>query len=211
MRVDRLRGAGGFDPTSPDPWWDLLLRLDPHPDRVAHLEGAPGHVVDRRRAPVAAMAPAVTAALARRGWPATVDVRDGHIRLRWDLPAWPRASVVVPTRHNRPLLESLVPTLRGTEYPDWELVVIDNGGRTDEKDAYYAELLDGLDARVIWWDEPFNYGTVNNHAVAQTDGDVVVLLNDDTETRRAGSPSWSAGPLVTRSVPSGSNWSTATA
>ncbi|MEZ5241780.1 MAG: glycosyltransferase [Microthrixaceae bacterium] len=187
VRVDRLRGAGGFDPTSPDPWWDLLLRLDPHPDRVAHLEGAPGHVVDRRRAPVAAMAPAVTAALARRGWPATVDVRDGHIRLRWDLPAWPRASVVVPTRHNRPLLESLVPTLRGTEYPDWELVVIDNGGRTDEKDAYYAELLDGLDARVIWWDEPFNYGTVNNHAVAQTDGDVVVLLNDDTETR---SPGW---------------------
>ena len=58
VRVDRLRGAGGFDPTSPDPWWDLLLRLDPHPDRVAHLEGAPGHVVDRRRAPVAAMAPA---------------------------------------------------------------------------------------------------------------------------------------------------------
>src|SRR5690606_41605355 len=91
VRVDRLRGAGEFDPTSPDPWWDLLLRLDPHPDRVAHLDAAPGHVVDRRRAPAAAMAPRVTAALARRGWPATGDVRDGHLRLPGVRPACARA------------------------------------------------------------------------------------------------------------------------
>ena len=133
--------------------------------------------------------------LAGRGWPPTAVARDGT-SARWDLPEpGLRASVVVPTRHNRPLLESLVPRSAGTGYPDWELVVIDNGGRTDERQDYYDHLLDGLDARVIWWDEPFNYGTVNNHAVAQTDGDVVVLLNDDTQTvRRTGSPSWSVGP-----------------
>lgn len=187
VRAERARAAGGIDPASPDLWWDLLLRLDPDPSRVAHLDGMPGHLVDRRPVDAAAMAPTVTAAMHARGWPATATAHDGSIRLDWRLDAWPKVSVVVPTRHNRPLLEQLLPTLHATDHPDWELVVIDNGGHTDERQAWYDTALGGLDARVIWWDEPFNYGTVNNAAVAQTDGDVVVLLNDDTEVR---SPGW---------------------
>jgi len=186
-RVDKVRAAGGIGTSSPDLWWDLLLRLDPNPDRVVRLDGMPGHLVDRSGPSAAEMVPAVTAALDARGWPAVATAQSGHIRIDWQMDQWPKASVVVPTRHNRPLLQELLPTLRATDHPDWELVVIDNGGRTDEREAWYRSALDGIDARVIWWDQPFNYGTVNNAAVAQTDGDVVVLLNDDTEVR---SPGW---------------------
>jgi len=184
-RVDRVRAAGGFDPSSDDPWWDILLRVDPHPSRVAHLDGVPGRVVGERPHATAGMAASVTASLERRGWPATAEVRGGQVRLDWELPDWPKASVVVPTRHNRPLLELLLPTLHATDYPDWELIVIDNSGRTDDRQAWYDDAFAGLEARVIWWDQPFNFGTVNNHGVAESSGEVVVLLNDDTEARSA--------------------------
>jgi len=186
VRVDRVRAAGGWNGSAPDPWWDLLARLDPPPDRVRHLPQVLAGVGDRCDVDAASMIPAVAGILARRGWPAT-PVADPHgVRITWELEEWPRVTVVVPTRHNRPLLTSLFASLRTTEYPDWELRIVDNGGRSAERDAWYAEQLIGIDSHVTWWEEPFNYGTVNNHGVAAGDGDVVVLLNDDTEVE----PGW---------------------
>jgi GT2 family glycosyltransferase/glycosyltransferase involved in cell wall biosynthesis len=179
--------VGGLDPTAADPWWDLLLRLDPDPARVAHVPRVMTHLVQRDRSSVPAMAPSVALTVARRGWPATVEVVDGSIRLHWALEAWPSVSVVVPTRHNRPMLDGLLPGLRRTDYPDWELIVVDNGGRTDERQEWYRDQLEGLDHSVIWWTEPFNYNRVNNAAVDRSRGEIVILLNDDTEIR---SPDW---------------------
>jgi O-antigen biosynthesis protein len=186
VRVDRVRSSGGWDDTAADPWWDLLLRLDPAPRRVRHLSDVLAEVADRDPASPASVAPAVQRMVDRRGWPAAVEVRDHQVRLRWQLDRWPRVAVVVPTRHNRPLMTGLLAGLRGTDYPDWELRVVDNGGRDDERDAWYGEQLRGLDATVTWWDEPFHYGRVNNAAVAGSNGEVVVLLNDDTEV----TPDW---------------------
>lgn len=177
----QVREAGGWNDASADPWWDLLLRLDPQPDRVKHLPEVLMEVSDRRDVAVEAMLPALNDTLAGRGWPATAVASRHGVRIEWQLQQWPRVTVVVPTRHNRPLLTNLLETLRSTDYPNWELRIVDNGGRTDERDLWYSEQLDGLDAEVAWWDEPFNYGTVNNFGVQSGDGEVIVLLNDDTE------------------------------
>lgn len=184
--VDRIRAVGGIDTTAPDLWWDLLLRLDPDPGRVAHIGGVPLHLAARDESRVGPMLDAVGRLLARRGWPATAVEERGHVRLEWSPDVWPSASVIVPTRHNRPMLEVLLPSLRATDHPDWELVVIDNSGRTDERELWYETALEGLRSRVIWWDEPFNFNTVNNTGVRAGTGDVVVLLNDDTEIRSSG-------------------------
>jgi GT2 family glycosyltransferase/glycosyltransferase involved in cell wall biosynthesis len=186
VRVDRLRSAGDWNESAPDPWWDLLARLDPAPERVKHLPEVLAEVGDRHDVSPSSMAPAISDMLARRGWPATAVAGPHGIRLDWEPEQWPRVTVVVPTRHNRPLLTNLLATLRATDYPDWELQIVDNGGRTEERDGWYSEQLDGIDAQVNWWEEPFNYGTVNNHGVGAGDGEVVVLLNDDTEVE----PGW---------------------
>jgi GT2 family glycosyltransferase/glycosyltransferase involved in cell wall biosynthesis len=102
-------------------------------------------------------------------------------RIRWEPAEWPLVTIIIPTRHNRPLLERCFATLKTTDYPTFEVVVVDNGGRNDEREAWYHQSSEELDLNVIWWDEPFNYSSVNNAAARQALGAVLLFLNDDTE------------------------------
>lgn len=40
----------------------------------------------------------------------------------------PSVSVVVPSRFNLPLLENLLPTLEATDYPEFDVTIVDNSG-----------------------------------------------------------------------------------
>ncbi|MGN7190852.1 glycosyltransferase [Curtobacterium sp. MCBA15_004] len=114
----------------------------------------------------------------------TVSTRpqDGVVRVSFEPQAWPKVSIVIPTRHNRGNLDRLLPSLARTDYPEFDVTVVDNGGETEERAAWYAAGEHGIVPKVIWWTEtPFNYSRVNNVGVRSTDGDVVVMLNDDTE------------------------------
>jgi GT2 family glycosyltransferase len=57
--------------------------------------------------------------------------------------------------------------------------VVDNSSRTLPTLAYLRSNDDRV--RVIRDERQFNYSAINNHAVEQTEGDVICLLNDDTE------------------------------
>lgn len=130
----------------------------------------------------------VAAALAELGETAETSVENGVVRVRL-LPAeWPTVSIVIPTRHSRNNLQRVLPSLARTDYPSFDVQIIDNGGYSEENAAWYAENSDGLTLDVIWWSEqPFNYSRVNNVAIRATSGEVVVMLNDDTE---AVDPGW---------------------
>lgn len=170
-----------------DALWDLVLRLAPREDQVVHVPRVLCHLVSRP-APVGPFGEQVVGEhLERLGLEATPRRRHGAIQLRWHPTRRPKVSILVPTRHNEPLMGQLIDSLRSTDHPDWELLIVDNGGRNDEHEAFYAERAAGIDHQVIWWDEPFNYGQVNNAAARLATGEVLVLLNDDTVIR---SPEW---------------------
>ena len=194
MRRSRYAAIGGLRPElGSAAMWDLLLRaaID-EPERVQriprvllslHERPAEGVTADGLRA--------VNDHLGRRSIPGrAMDGGNGCVRIDWDLERWPKASVLVPTRHNRPMLEALLPTLASTDYPgELEVVIVDNGGRSDENEAWYRDKAGalGLDIEVEWWDRPFNYSGVNNLAVSSSSGELLVFLNDDTEVL---DPSW---------------------
>lgn len=113
----------------------------------------------------------------------------GICRWHWPLPTQlPRISVIIPTRngvaHLKPCIDSLV---QRTRYPDLEILVIDN--QSDEADtlAYLAHATQEYGVRVITYDHPFNYSAINNTAVSQASGELICLLNNDTEIM---SPNW---------------------
>jgi GT2 family glycosyltransferase/glycosyltransferase involved in cell wall biosynthesis len=183
IRRRRLLFAGGVRNAYGEAMrWDLLLRAGLDSERVARVPRVLMHLKQRRDVVDAHGVRAVQEALDARGIPAVAELTSQTVRLRWDLDRWPTVSIVIPTRHNRPMLERLLPGLAGTDYPSFDVRIIDNGGESDENNAWYAEHGKDVDLHVQWWSEtPFNYSRVNNAAAAGATGDILVFLNDDIE------------------------------
>lgn len=94
----------------------------------------------------------------------------------------PRVAIIIPTKDRIDLLARAVDSiLEKTEYPDYEIVIVDNRSEQDETRAYLASLAGRGLARVLPYDHPFNYSAINNFAVAQCTAPIVALLNNDVE------------------------------
>lgn len=189
LRRSRYLWAGGLRERDPDVMiWDLLLRCQLDGERAARVSRVLGSVTGRPARLDDDAARAVTEHLERLGWPATAELDGDLVRVRWHFDASPHVTVLIPTRHNRPMLSACLPSLARTDYPRFDVVIVDNGGRTASNERWYKAHSDDLDLSVVWWDkEPFNYSEVNNAAVEQARGEVLVFLNDDTEVL---DPSW---------------------
>lgn len=169
-------------------WWAVLLGAGLRPDQVRRLPRVGVMTAQRHETVPAAGTDLVAAELRRRGWAARPVGRADAVWLDWEPHRWPKVSVVVPSRHSRELLGPLLDSLRSTDYPDLEVVVVDNSGPTGDKQRWYEEALEGLESQVCWWEaDVFNYSAVNNHGARRATGEVLVFLNDDTEAR---SPGW---------------------
>lgn len=116
-------------------------------------------------------------------------------RVRYSLAEPPRASVVIPTRDGldllRPCLEGL---LHKTDYPAMEIVVVDNGSEDRATLAYLAGHREAGRIRVVVDPSPFHFAALVNQGVAASEGQIVVLLNNDTEVLE---PGW-LGELVSQ-------------
>lgn len=128
-------------------------------------------------------AQAVEAYLSERGTPIRCEATDAGVRVRWPLPEQlPKVSILVPTRDRVALLSKCVHSVLSlTTYPHFELVVIDNQSVEASTREYLAEIAKDPRVRILQHDAPFNYSAINNRAVEQVDGDLVVLLNNDIE------------------------------
>ena len=201
-RAERVREAGGFRAGfagAED--YDLALRVI---ERVAgstirhvpfllyqryagHLRTGPavaqsGYAASARRA--------LEEHLARTGTVATVEVGSeaGIFRVRRKLPVTPpRVSLIMPTRDGADLLKGAVELiLARTDYPDYEIVVVDNGSTQPDALAYLANLERQPRIRVLRYDRPFNFSAINNFAARQCISPILGLLNNDVVVIGAG-------------------------
>lgn len=100
----------------------------------------------------------------------------------------PLVSVIVPTRNRVDLLRTCLDGLARTEYPEVEVIVVDNGS-DDPATLAYLDALEPARHRVLRRPGPFNFSTLNNQAVAQARGALLCLLNNDIEVL---APDWLA-------------------
>lgn len=127
-----------------------------------------------------------------------VDVVDAQVVKNPLLPVYHR--VIYPLPNIKPLVSIIIPTkdkvevlkccinsiLEKTDYPNFELVIIDNNSDQQETFDYFEQLKEP-NIRVIPYNIPFNYSKINNFAVKQAKGEILVFLNNDTEVI---SPGW---------------------
>ena len=113
-------------------------------------------------------------------WPERWEAVDSAVRV-----AFPLASIIVLTTNLLAYCRLCVASiLVNTEYPNYELIIVDNAS-TDGT----AEYLDALatahpHVRTLRNSETRSFAENNNQALAVANGDVLVLLNDDTMVPR---------------------------
>ena len=100
----------------------------------------------------------------------------------------PPVTVIIPTRNRVDLLEKCLNGVSVTNYPNIEVIIVDN----DSDDPRTLDFLAGLDParhRVLRHAGEFNYSAINNRAVEQANGRLLCLLNNDIEVIE---PNWLA-------------------
>ena len=93
----------------------------------------------------------------------------------------PRASIIVVTYNNLALTKlCLESVIRNTEYPNYEVVVVDNS--SSDGTPGYLRYLAAHDSKfhIILNSENAGFARANNQGIAGSAGDYVVLLNNDT-------------------------------
>jgi GT2 family glycosyltransferase len=110
-------------------------------------------------------------------------------RVRHELPdVKPMVSIVIATRDRRDLLQGCIESISvKTDYPNYEIVIVDNGSREPGTLKYLEELKSRGGMRVMRDDGGFNFSRLNNLGVRESRGDYVLLLNNDIEVE---SPEW---------------------
>ena len=116
-------------------------------------------------------------------------VSSGCYRTRLMLPApAPKVSLIIPTRDRADLLSLCVSSvLQKTDYPDFEVVVVDNGSLDPGACMLLDKLRQTPRVHVLDYPIPFNFSAIINQGVRHAAGDVLCLLNNDTEVIN---PSW---------------------
>lgn len=102
--------------------------------------------------------------------------------------ALPPVSVIVPTRNRVDLLRTCLDGVVATDYPNVEVIVMDNDSDDPETLAYLA-ALDQVRHKVVRHSGVFNYSAINNAGLAEARGRLLCLLNNDIEVT---DPNWLA-------------------
>jgi len=197
-RTERVRAVGGwrtgFDGSQD---YDLNLRVieGAKPSQIRHIpkvlyhwraiEGSTALAVEEKTYTIEAGRLAVQEHLARLGINAEVSLLETlpFNRVRHALPSPPPlVSLIIPTRDMAPVLQVCVDSiLRLSTYPNYEIVIVDNGSEEPDTFALFERLARDPRVRILPQPGPFNYSAINNAAVAQSRGEIVALVNNDIE------------------------------
>ena len=203
-RLQRLREVGGLrEGYEGAQDYDLALRMIDRvgPGKVVHIphvlyhwrigEGSTALSTDEKPYAQIAAQKGIADHLARcglRGRVVNAPEAPGMNRVVFDLPALvPKVTIIVPTRDRLDLLRMCVESvLSRTTYPDYELLIVDNGS-VEPATLQFLRQLPAGHCRVIRDESPFNFAALNNLAARAARGEFLCLLNNDIEVL---TPEW---------------------
>ena len=174
---------------------DMILRLTEQAQKIVHVpqilyywRSHPNSVslnLASKSYAVDAGIRAVEESIKRCGMSAKVESSDiipTFYRIRYDVNTDKKVSIIIPNKDHLSDLKTCIDSiLKLTTYPNYEIVIVDNGSSEAALFAYYEEIKTRPNITVCSLDIPFNYSILNNFAVSHATGDYYLLLNNDIE------------------------------
>ena len=113
-----------------------------------------------------------------------VDNVNNSYRVIWKMPDNPPlVSIIIPTKDKFEILQNCVSSiLFKTKYKNYEILIIDNNS-SEKGTLEYLDQISKENRNVFIYNYPreFNFSAIVNYGVSRAKGEVVLLLNNDTE------------------------------
>ena len=195
--IDKIGGFRNGYEGSQD--YDLILRASEHARKIVHvpkvlyhwraIPGSAASIPDAKPYALESALRAVNEHVKRIGIQAEVtQTRAGYLAVLPKVTSKKKVSIIIPTRGDKKRIwgvhtclaaNAVESILAVTSYKNYEIVVVQdfvNGNPTN-----VVEFPSNQKIRIIPYDSPFNFSDKCNTGVKGSDGDIVVLLNDDVQ------------------------------
>jgi len=176
---------------------DLALRITEKSERVAHIPDVLCYKPARKTRVVKSDATIgiLNQAIERRKLPVEVTEDERYPGLF--IPHWfpegnPQVSMIILNKDRPEYLDVCLKSIFSlTDYPNYDVLIVDNGSVSRITHDLYAQwqVRERDRFHVIEIDEPFNFSRLNNRAASLDKGKLLLFLNNDT---RVLSPNWLA-------------------
>lgn len=175
---------------------DMILRLTDAAKTIVHVPkllyywrshpGSTAAGIDAKTYAIEAAKGAVSDHLRKHGYDrfqiSGTKAFETIFKIRYEIIGDPLISVIIANKdHESDLRRCIDSILSRSTYENYEIIVVENNSKSQEIFAYYEELKGYAAVRVVTYDGPFNYSAVNNFGVSQSQGDYILLLNNDTQ------------------------------
>jgi len=189
---------------------DLLLRVTEKTKNIYHvpeilyhwrmIDGSTAQKLDNKEYASDKGMLAIEKALKRRRLKAKVerDKVSTYYRVEYDVTKEPKVSVIIPTKDHVEITKACLESIYNkTIYKNYEVILVNN--RSEKKETFelfekYKKKYDNF--RVVNADMEFNYSKINNLAVKEAKGEVIILLNNDTEVITPEWMTWMVGYAI---------------
>ena len=175
---------------------DMILRLTSRAKCVVHVPklyyywrshaGSVASDINAKSYAIEAAKGAVAAHLTAQGFRnfeiTSTKAFETIFQIKYEILGNPRVSIVIPNKDHLEDLQRCISSItERSTYDNYEIIVVENNSVTEEIFAYYRKIQENPMIRVITYEGDFNYSRINNLGVAQTTGEYVLLLNNDTQ------------------------------
>ncbi len=174
---------------------DMILRLTENAKKIVHIpkilylwRSHPMSVamdINSKTYAIDAGKRAVRDSIRRAGYDAVVESSRAFptiYRVKYALKSTPLVSIIIPNKNHKDDLQKCIDSILAlSTYPNYEIVIVDNGSTNEDLFDYYKQLQKKSNIKVTSLDIPFNYSKLNNHAAELASGEYYILLNNDIE------------------------------
>lgn len=184
--------------------WDLFLRITSATNKIHHIPtivyswrihmASTAKSTDTKPYVVDAQKNALKNDLERRGHPDAIVKQDlqneGYWIVEYPVRGKPLISIVIPTKNQYKIVKRCIDSIYAkTTYQNFEVILVDTGSTDRRVLRWYKQLrAKHTNLKIIDWPEqPFSYARSCNEGAKAAAGEMLVMLNNDTEVL---TPNW---------------------